>query len=160
MAASTTTYTKRDGTLTFKDGTGTPKTLVVGFYDGDLSLTPTVFEDVVQMNRGEVVGVRKGNRTSGTFSFTCKLNDVHTADTLARIFLDEGDNNSWTSVSHNITFEDVLLVDLVWALAKPGTAQSESITLEDVRVKIDSIADGDDCVISFSGVIYGDTTMA
>ena len=76
MAYSTTVKTRRDGSITLKDGTSPAKVTLVVAYEGDGNFTysDTVADRVVIYDRGAIVGLRKGNNSiqSGSFSIAMR----------------------------------------------------------------------------------------
>ena len=71
MAYSTIPKTRRDGTITLKDGTGIPITLTIAYEEGNLTFdTPKAAQTVIR-DRGVITAVRKGDDepvASGSFS--------------------------------------------------------------------------------------------
>ena len=105
MPESVIVKTKRDGTLTFKDGSGVPNTFTVAFEAGDLSITipgPTVNNF---LDRGRMTvnpSIRYGDDQPVTGTFTGYLRDFDdggtgTATTLMEIITQSGVAAGWTS---------------------------------------------------------------
>jgi len=72
MAVSTIVKVPRDGQITLQDGTGSPKTYVVSYENGNVSFGREKAERIVIRDRGTIVGSRKGDDPVLTITF-----DVH-----------------------------------------------------------------------------------
>jgi hypothetical protein len=89
MAVSTVVKTNRDGTLTVKDGTGTPLELVIAFESGDLSFTvpgPTVNAHLDRGELGATPSLRYGDDQPCTGSFSAHLR--HPTDATDEVLMD------------------------------------------------------------------------
>lgn len=84
MADSTVVATRRDGTITLKDGAGTPSAYAVSFEVGDFSASEPGADRVVIRDRGAIVGLRKGDDPVISFSFSVHMRSLtdSTADNL------------------------------------------------------------------------------
>ncbi len=123
MAESTIVKTKRDGTLTFIDGSGVPNTFTVAFEAGDLSITipgPTVNNF---LDRGRMTvnpSIRYGDDQPVTGTFTAYLRDFDdggtgTDTTLAEIITQSGVASGWTSTMG--ANGEVFTLTLLWNIA-------------------------------------------
>ena len=61
MAESTIVKVRRDGKVTFRDGSGTPKEYVVAYENGNVSFSNAKADRIVIRDRGAIVGSRKGD---------------------------------------------------------------------------------------------------
>jgi hypothetical protein len=161
MPASVVIKHFTDGSITLKDGTGTPVTLVVPFSLGDLSIsgmeTDTLGRAVnAYETRGVLNSLRRGARVYPTVSFSCQLADVTDATntTLLDFVLKRASfagNTSTTAATG-----DVYTMDVVFTIEGTsfGDAADHVITMEDVHFTIDA-AEGEPNTVSLSGTIYG-----
>jgi hypothetical protein len=71
MAYSTVPKVRRDGTITLRDGTGSPVTLAVAYEEGNFSFDQTKADRIVIRDRALIATVRKGDEQplTGSFSF-------------------------------------------------------------------------------------------
>lgn len=71
MAYSTVPKAKKDGKITFADGTGVPITLEVAYEEGNFSFETPVRDEVVVRDRGTITTVRQGDEQpiTGSFNF-------------------------------------------------------------------------------------------
>ena len=71
MAYSTVVKAKKDGKITFQDGTGSPVTLEVSYEEGNFSFEKPVRDEVVVRDRGVISTVRQGDEQpiTGSFNF-------------------------------------------------------------------------------------------
>jgi len=151
MAISTVVKTKRDGTLTFSDGSGPANTLTVEYEAGDFNLSipgPTVVDN---LDRGSMVGsLRYSDDAPMTATFTAYLRDLSDATyaTLEEIILQSGDvGSNWTSTLGSD--EEVFTLDLTWEIVEPGATPDHSLQLERCVVT-GSLSEGDPDQISIS----------
>tara|TARA_R110000824_G_scaffold88655_4_gene217900 strand:- start:93 stop:560 length:468 start_codon:yes stop_codon:yes gene_type:complete len=113
----------RDGTLTVTSGGGSPVTYTVAYEDGDLSFSKDKDARIVIRDRGNIVGVRKGESPVLSGSFT-----VHQRD-----------------------FTDGTALTLVDMLDKTGAASGHTSTgsgayenfMVDIKIQIEGTAHGD-----------------
>jgi hypothetical protein len=161
MALSTVTKHFTDGSITLKDGTGTPLTLTVALSVGDLTIsgveTDTLGRTVnAYETRGVLRSLRRGARVYPTVSFSAHLADVTDASdkTLFDFILKRGASAS--NVSTTAGTGDVYTLDVVFTIEGTdlGDAADHVITLEDVHFTSD-LAEGEPNTISASGTIYG-----
>ena len=140
MALSTVTKHFTDGSITLKDGTGTPLTLTVALSVGDLTIsgleTDTLGRAVnAYETRGVLRSLRRGARVYPTVSFSAHLADVTDATdkTLFDFILKRGASAS--NVSTTAGTGDVYTLDVVFTIEGTdlGDAADHVITLEDVH---------------------------
>ena len=152
-----------DGTITLKDGTGTPVTLVVPFSTGDFSLgglTQALRATNVYEARGQLTGLRKGAKAFPTGSFSCQIADY--SDATDRTVLDFLRKNASYSANLSTTtaLGDVFTVDLVWTIEGTdlGDAADHVVTLEDCDCSMD-LSEGEPNSLSVSFTVYGAVSM-
>jgi hypothetical protein len=165
MAASAVIKHLTDGTITLKDGTGSPVSLIVPFSVGDLSIsgmeTDTLGRTVnAYETRGVLNSLRRGARVYPTVSFSTQLADVTdaTEKTLLDMVLKRasyGGNTSTTAATG-----DVYTLDVVFTVegTNVGDTADHVITLEDVHFTAD-VAEGEPNTITLSGTIYGTVVL-
>lgn len=163
MAASTIIKHFTDGSLTVKDGTGTPVTLAIPFTMGDFTISglnqarraTNVYE-----TRGTLVGLRKGAKAFPTGSFSCMIADY--SDATDRTVLDFllKQNSYSANISTTTALGDVYTVDLVFTVEGTDLADAADhvITLEDCDCSLD-ISEGEPNSLSVSFTVYGTTSM-
>jgi hypothetical protein len=160
MAESTIVKTKRDGTLTFDDGTTpTPLTYEVAFEAGDLSLTipgrtVNLFLDRGVMN--DPPQIRYGDDQPITGTFTAQLRD--TSDAAVATLLDILNQTGYvgsTWVSRTGANAEVFTVRLTWVIEGTdlGDANDHSIELDHCYVT-GSVADGDPGTVTINFTSY------
>jgi len=159
MAVSTIVKTKRDGTLTIKDGAGTPLELVIAFEQGDLSITIPGPSVNVFLDRGEfgaTPSLRYGDDQPCTGSFTAYLR--HPTDASDEVLLDlltqSGQiGSNWTSTLG--ANAEVNAYQLVFAIegTDHGDSADYSITLDDC-VFSGTVAEGDPSTIQIQFTAY------
>lgn len=163
MALSTVLKNFTDGSITIKDGTGTPLSLTVNFDQGDFSITglkAKLRETVAYEARGRFKSLRHTTRTYPTFSFTAHAAEFSEdgTGTLADAILRQG--TVWTAaVSTRGASAEVYTLDVT--LTVEGTSHGDSadgtFTLEDCELSVD-FAEGDPNTFSVSGTVYGALT--
>ena len=165
MAASPIIKHLTDGTITLKDGTGSPVSLVVPFSVGDLSIsgmeTDTLGRTVnAYETRGVLNSLRRGARVYPTVSFSTQLADVTdaTEKTLLDMVLKRASYAGNTSTT--AATGDVYTLDVVFTLegTNVGDAADHVITLEDVHVPA-AVAEGEPNTVTLSGTIYGTVVL-
>jgi hypothetical protein len=155
MAISTVVKTKRDGTLTFQDGSGVPNTLTVEYEAGDFNLSIPGATVVDNLDRGSMVGsLRYSDDAPMTASFTAYLRDLGDAAyaTLEEIILASGDvGANWESTLGPDA--EVFTLDLQWEIVEPGGLPPHTLQLERCVVT-GSLSEGDPDQISISITSY------
>ncbi|MCK5224699.1 hypothetical protein KAR04_08000 [Candidatus Calescamantes bacterium] len=156
MAESLITKTKRDGTITIRDGTTpTANEYTVAFEAGDLSVTIAGRTVNLFLDRGVLTDppqIRYGDDQPMSGSFTAQLRDVSDAtdETLAAILLDTGViNTGW--VGRGGSTREVKTFQLEWTIegTDHGDAADHTITLDYCYIT-GSLADGDPAVVTIN----------
>lgn len=162
MAASTVIKHLHDGSLTLKDGTGTPVTLVIPFTMGDFTLSglqETQRAVVAYETRGTLHTIRHSTRTYPTGSFTLALADFSDATNQTALdFLMQ--RNSYSANVSTLTPTEVYAVDLVWTVegTNLGDPADHVATMTDCVCTLD-LAEGEPNTLSVSFTMYGDYTQ-
>lgn len=163
MPASSIIKHFTDGSLTAKDGTGTPETLVIPFTTGDFSLdglTQARRATNVYETRGQLVGLRKGAKSFPTGSFSCMIADYSDATNETALDFLLKQNSYSANVSTTTALGDVYTVDLVFTVEGTdlGDAADHVITLEDCDCSM-GFAEGEPNSLSVSFTVYGAVSM-
>lgn len=163
MPASTIIKHFTDGSLTVKDGTGTPVTLSIPFTMGDFALSglnqarraTNVYE-----TRGQLVGLRKGAKSFPTGSFSAMIADYSDATNTTLIDFLNKQNSYSANASTTTALGDVYTVDFVFTVEGTdlGDAADHVITLEDCDCSMD-ISEGEPNSLSVSFTVYGAVSM-
>lgn len=152
---SSATRNLRNGSLTLKDGSGTPKTVTDPCMDGDLSWTITN-NNTIDYCRGVATGFRSGNKEPCKVSFTVKMASLlgktaHSGDpyTVYEILTNQGSTFTSTSTGAGSPFT----LDLVFTLASPDSASAynETVTFEDFIIDSVVNSEGDPNTIKVDG---------
>jgi len=162
MAVSTIVKTKRDGTLTIKDGTSpTPLELVIAYEAGDLSVTvpgPGVNAFLDRGEFGATPSLRYGDDQPCTFTFTAYLR--HPTDASDEVLLDLLTQSGQIGTNWNSTLDasgnaEVLAVQMVWTIegTDHGDSADYSITLNHCVVT-GTVSEGDPSQIQVQGTAY------
>ena len=158
MAVSTTVKTRRDGTISIMDS-GATNTYVVAYEGaGDFAFDngSESAERVVIMDRGAIVGLRKGNDQVGTISFSVNMLEFTnaTADNLLGVLDNEV---SWTSTGGTGFEQFLFTVRLTIEATDHG--ESADAYAEFSKVKMDwSFSEGDPDTVNITGEVYGGIT--
>lgn len=162
MAASVIIKHLHDGSLTVKDGTGTPVSLAVPFSVGDFTLTGVQEQQnavVAYETRGDLHVVRHTTRTYPTGSFSVMLADYSDAtnQTLRDFLLRQG---SYSTNVGTLTPDEVYAVDLVWTVEGTdlGDPADHVATMTDCVCTLD-FAEGEPNTLSVSFTMYGSYTQ-
>jgi len=161
MAASVIPKHFTDGTITVKDGTGSPVTLTVPFTVGDLSLSGLAQDALGRATnayetRGVLNGLRRGAREYPTVSFSAHMADLSDGTDHTLVDFLRKKNSYSANVSTTATTGDVYTVDIVLTVEGTdlGDASDHVITMEDVDCRID-ISEGEPNTFTINGTIYG-----
>lgn len=125
MAYSTLPKTRRDGTITLIDGTGTPVTLEIQYEEGNLTFdTPKAAQTVIR-DRGTISTVRKGDdepAASGSFSaFFRQFTDGSEAGSILDFVNKTGNYSSNTSTgSSGSPFVEFYCIDIEYEVDGTG----------------------------------------
>lgn len=154
MAYSTAVRSYRDGSITLKDGAGTPKTCVAPCMKGDLKWDITNDYKVVSC-RGVPTGWVKGDKVPCKFSFSGYMAQ------LAQKTVASGDpttlyemltNRSSYFTSTISGSGDVFALDLVFTIASPAGTSDETVTFEDCVFTKISCSEADENMIQVEGM--------
>ena len=164
MAYSTLPKTRRDGTITLSDGTGTPVTLEVAFEEGAFSMdTPKEAQTVIR-DRGEIVTVRKGDSepsASGSFTaFFRQFTDGSEAGSILDFINKTGHYSSNLSTGSSGTpFVEFYCIDIEYkaAAGSLGDAETHEATLSKC-VCTASFTEGDPSSFTINFTCYGGVT--
>ena len=162
MAASVIIKHLHDGSLTVKDGTGTPVSLTVPFSVGDFTLTGVQEQQnavIAYETRGDLHVVRHTTRTYPTGSFSVMLADYSDAtnQTLRDFLLRQ---NAYSANIGTLTPDEVYAVDLVWTVEGTdlGDPADHVATMTDCVCTLD-FAEGEPNTLSVSFTMYGTYTQ-
>lgn len=162
MANSLVVKTWVDGTITIKDGTGTPISLSVRFEDGNLQLGGLgrkLREATPHYARGRLVALRYGNAKPVSFSFSAMMSEFTSATATSLM-----DAVMWagafaSGVGTRGANEEVKTHDVVYASEGTnfGDSADHTFTMEDCYLEID-FAEGDPNKFTVNGICYGAMT--
>jgi hypothetical protein len=162
MAASSVVKNMCDGSIQFKDGTGTPIVCTVRFDNADFSvdgLKAKLRETNAYQHRGVLSSVRHTTRTFPTFTMSVSMSEFTSAaaNSVSDAILKNGAFAS--AVSTQGANADVYTLDVV--ITEEGTnfgdAADHTFTLEDCELSM-GYAEGDPNTFSISGTCYGAIT--
>lgn len=171
MALSNFIKTKFDsGTITVKDGTGSPLTCVVRFDEADFSISglgSSLRDTKIYQSRGVINSRRKGERKIPSGSFSCPVTDFSETSTGTLIDMVTGKAGtpyaarvSTTASTGDAPTFDITIVQEGTAL---GDATDGTITFEDCEILFD-YSQGDPNMFKFSftvtGAITGDIVLS
>ena len=160
MAASTTVKVRRDGTITLLDAAA--HTFVVSYEDGNFSadLLGADDDEIIIRDRGEIVGLRKGDSQAGSLSWSVHLRELTNGS--ADVILDFINGNGGASgalTSTGGTGYEQFLLDI--KLGIEGTDHGESAdgsaTFVKCLIRAD-MSEGDPDVLNFSATVLGGVT--
>ena len=159
MAVSTIIKTQRDGTITIKDGAGTPLVLLIAYEQGDLSVTIPGPAVSVYLDRGAFTAtpaLRYGDDQAVTGSFTAYLRHPTDAsdEVLSDLICQTGQiGSNWTSTLG--ASAEVQTYTLIFAIEGTdlGDSADYSYTFNHC-VFTGSISEGDPSTISISFTSY------
>jgi hypothetical protein len=162
MAESTRIKVKRDGTITFRDGSSpTPKTYTVAYEAGDLNITfpgPTVNVFLDRGIMGATPSLRYGDEQPMSFTFTANFRD--TTDAAAATLMDILNRTGWVAgaggwVSSLGANQEVFCVDLLFTIegTDHGDAADHTLTLKHCALS-GSLAEGDPNVLTINGTAF------
>ena len=160
MAISNVVKSTIDGQITIIDGTGSPNTFVVDFEDGDFSFSDDKTERIVMRDRGTIVGLRKGDDSVATFSFSCFMRDFTDASalTICDVIDKTGAANSWSSTGGS-GFEQYLLnLEIKYEGTDHGDSGDHQLTLSKCFLSWSFSESKDGNKIDVTGECYGTRT--
>jgi hypothetical protein len=166
MAASVIIKHFTDGTITLKDGTGSPVTLAVPFSAGDLSLSGLAQDALGRAtnayeSRGALNSLRRGAREYPTVSFSAHMADISDGSNTTIVDFLRKKGAYAANVSTTAATGDVYTVDIVLTVEGTdfGDASDHTVTMEDVDCRID-ISEGEPNTFTVNGTVYGTITPA
>lgn len=148
-----------DGSITLKDGTGTPVTLTVQFSNGDFTVDGMQESDrapIPYETRGALVSLRKGARSYPTGSFSAMMT-AFTDATHKTLYDWVHRRGQYTALVSTTTAKgDLFTSDIV--LTVEGTDVGDSVdhvfTLEDCHISM-GMSEGEPNTFSLSFTVYG-----
>ena len=155
MAVSDTVKVPRDGKITLLDNGA--NTIVIDYEAGDFSFSDDRTERVVIKDRGVIVGLRKGEDSVGSFSFSCMMRDFTdaAATTVVDAIEKTGNASAWVSTG-GTGFEQYLLnCELEIEGTSHGDTGDHKLTLSKCFLVWDFAEDGGGNKINVSGEVYG-----
>lgn len=152
MAISTYVKVKRDGTLVLKDSGGA-NTYTLSYEDGDIKFDNPKAEQIVIMDRGVFAGVRKGNDTAISGSFTVNFRQWASAATENLCDVLDGVNSAsgWTKVD---TAYEQFNLDAVFTI-DGGIDGTDSVATLSTCIFEWSFSEGDPDKLSCTFTCYG-----
>lgn len=164
MALAGVPIIPRDGTLTIKDGAGTPLSYAIPYTDGDLSISGIVEDQYAVQefkNRGRLYAVRKTEDQNLEISFSAHAHAILGDGTLAGLYDVLAKKGVWASATSTLPASagDVYCVTLVFAAERTNFSATTdvSVTLKYVHLSGD-FQEGAPSTISFSGTAYSYST--
>jgi len=161
---SATPIIPRDGTLTIKDGAGSPLSYVIPYSDGDFSLSGLVEDQsAVQSfkNRGRTYAIRKTEDQDLEFSFTAHCHALLGDGTTAGLFDVLAKKGVWAAATSTLPAAagDAFCVTLLFTAERTnlGATSDASVTLKYCHVSGD-FQEGVPSTISISGTAYAYST--
>ena len=148
-----------NGTITFKDGTGTPLTLTLSLDEGNFSvsgLADRLREVAAYETRGALRGLSLTTRTYPSISFSSLISEWTdaTTGTLMDLILGTTGSAFAARIGTLGATHPVVTLDCTFAFTSfDGT--SHDLTFHDVYVTADA-SEGDPNTLSFSGTVYGE----
>ncbi len=148
------------GTITIKDGTGTPLELEVRWDNGDLGvqgLVPDLRAHTAYETRGALSSLRKTGRQYPTLSFSAKVGEFSEATTGTLADMIHGTGAFAARVSTSTAIGDVTTFDVQFDLEGTdlGDGSDHQLIFEDVHLGLD-FSEGDPDQFAITGTIYGD----
>jgi len=145
----------RDGKITLSDNGA--NTLVIDYEAGDFSFSDDKTERVVIRDRGVIVGLRKGEDSVGSFSFSCMMRDF--TDSAATTIIDAidktGNASAWVSTGGTAYEQYLLDVELAVEGTDHGDTGDHKLTLSKCFLVWDFAEDSGGNKINVSGEVYG-----
>tara|TARA_R100000315_G_scaffold47863_1_gene22380 strand:+ start:95 stop:574 length:480 start_codon:yes stop_codon:yes gene_type:complete len=152
----------RDGTLIISDGTGSPNTFTVNYEDGDFSFSDDKTERIVIRDRGTIVGLRKGDDSVATFSFSTYLTEFTDGSTalICDIIEKTGSAAAWISTGGTGYEQYLLDVQLKIEGTDHGDGSDETLTLTKCFLNWDFAEAKEGNKINVTGEVYGTRVRA
>jgi len=152
----------RDGQIILSDATGTPNTFTVAYEDGDFSFSDDKTERIVMRDRGQIVGLRKGDDAVGSFSFSCYLTEFTdgSTSTICDIIEKTGSAAAWISTGGTGYEQYLLDVQLKIEGTDHGDGSDETLTLTKCFLNWDFAEAKEGNKINVTGEVYGTRVRA
>ncbi len=160
MAESQVVKVRRDGTISIKDGAGSPITYTVAYENGDFAATVDKAGRIVIRDRGTIVGLRKGDDPVQSLSFSVHLRALAITGTNATLIDVIERTGAWAAAtSTGGTGYEQFLVDVVMTIEGTdlGDSADHTATFSKVLLTWD-MKEGDPDVINVKGEVYGTIT--
>lgn len=167
MAESSVVKTGRDGSITFKDGTGTPLDFTITFDMGDMSVTGLsavndksgkYYNHTEIQARGELVSQRMTDRVFPSVSASMYMRSFHHATEERFMDFIQGQGAFASRVSTTGANAEVFNCDIVFTVegTDHGDAADETLTLNDVTIDSFEFAEAmEGNTFKFSGIVTG-----
>ena len=149
--------TARDGQLTIIDGTGSPNTLIVQFEDGDFSFSDDKAERIVMRDRGAIVGLRKGDDSVPSFSFSVYMREFMDSSAVTIIDVIEGTNGASGWLTTGVAGFEQTLFDIEMEVegTAHGDAGDHQLTMTRCFLNWDFAEAKEGNKITITGEVYG-----
>ena len=165
MAYSVIPKMKKDGTITLKDGTGTPVELVVAYEEGNLTFTPTKAAQVIIRDRNVITNVRQGDEepsVSGSFSiYLRQFMDASEAGSVLD-FVNKTNNYS-TNVSTGDTGSPLVeeyCIDIVYSIDGASLSEDNQTATISKAICNVSFSEGEPSVLNIDFIAFGGIAYA
>jgi hypothetical protein len=157
VSASQVLKTARDGQLTIIDGTGSPNTLIVQFEDGDFSFSDDKAERIVMRDRGAIVGLRKGDDSVPSFSFSVYMREFMDSSAVTIIDVIEGTNGASGWLTTGVAGFEQTLFDIEMEVegTAHGDAGDHQLTMTRCFLNWDFAEAKEGNKITITGEVYG-----
>lgn len=168
MAESSVVKTSRDGSIVFKDGTGTPLDFTLTFDTGDLAisgmsavndLNGKYYNHTEIQSRGELVSRRKTDRVFPTVGGSMYMRSFHHATEERFNDFIQGKGAFASRVSTTGASADVFCCDIVFTVESTnhGDSADEVVTLNDVIIDAWDFAEAmEGNTFTFGGMVTGE----
>lgn len=160
MAESTVVKVRRDGTISIKDGAGSPLTYTVAYENGDFAFGVDKEGRIVIRDRGAIVGLRKGDDPVNSLSFSVHFRAMAITGTNATLLDVIHRTGAWAAAtSTGGTGYEQFLVDVVMTIEGTDLGDSADHTATFTKVLLTyDFKEGDPDVINVKGEVYGTVT--
>ena len=161
MAASTVIKTARDGVIKISDNTSpTALTHTVVYEDGEFSFSDDKTERIVMRDRGTIVGLRKGDDSVPSFSFSVYMRDFRddSDTTICDVIENTNGASAWVSTG-GTGFEQYLLdLEIRVEGTDHGDGNDDVLTLTKCFLNWDFAEAKEGNKITVTGECYGTVT--
>jgi hypothetical protein len=165
MSNAATPFVPKDGKITIADNTGTPKTLVIPYEDGDLQISGLEASQQSHQEfraRGKVYSVRTVEDRPIEFTFTCHATQFLSDGTTATPFDVAMQLGVWSSaVTMSPNTGDAFLVKVTWTGERTnfGATADNTVVYKYCRLEVD-FAEGMPGKFTVKGTAYNFSTDA